>query len=219
MSPVSSRYHNVAPFVGAWIEIVFFQRQAKLPSVAPFVGAWIEILSSRASSFFRSGRSLRGSVDWNFTVVRSLSWQMRRSLRGSVDWNYCSKRQYNVYSVAPFVGAWIEIVNRIDIFAICPVAPFVGAWIEIFGEMPFVCFEWKSLPSWERGLKCDKSSQLCLGQLSLPSWERGLKSLNSYFVSNPDRRSLRGSVDWNCMATLSRQTVCTSLPLWKRRLQ
>ena len=63
MSPVSSRYHNVAPFVGAWIEIVFFQRQAKLPSVAPFVGAWIEILSSRASSFFRSGRSLRGSVD------------------------------------------------------------------------------------------------------------------------------------------------------------
>ena len=55
--------------------------------------------------------------------------------------------------VAPFVGAWIEIVNRIDIFAICPVAPFVGAWIEIFGEMPFVCFEWKSLPSWERGLK------------------------------------------------------------------
>ena len=51
------------------------------------------------------------------------------------------------------MGAWIEIVNRIDIFAICPVAPFVGAWIEIFGEMPFVCFECKSLPSWERGLK------------------------------------------------------------------
>ena len=54
--------------------------------------------------------------------------------------------------VAPFAGAWIEIVNKQAIFKIIQVAPFAGAWIEISvvnqgysGNM--------SLPSRERGLK------------------------------------------------------------------
>ena len=33
--------------------------------------------------------------------------------------------------VAPFVGAWIEILTIIFTGAMMSVAPFVGAWIEI----------------------------------------------------------------------------------------
>ena len=33
----------VAPFVGAWIEIRKIWRLCNIPHVAPFVGAWIEI--------------------------------------------------------------------------------------------------------------------------------------------------------------------------------
>ena len=34
---------TVAPFAGAWIEIVSYPCQLHLASVAPFAGAWIEI--------------------------------------------------------------------------------------------------------------------------------------------------------------------------------
>ena len=37
---------------------------------------------------------------------------------------------YN-YMVAPFVGAWIEIMTMERLLAQQRVAPFVGAWIEI----------------------------------------------------------------------------------------
>ena len=35
----------VAPFMGAWIKIVYTIPQISRMSVAPFVGAWIKILS------------------------------------------------------------------------------------------------------------------------------------------------------------------------------
>ena len=35
--------------------------------------------------------------------------------------------------VAPFVGAWIEIIEKNKALADMVVAPFVGAWIEIEG--------------------------------------------------------------------------------------
>ena len=34
----------VAPFAGAWIEIVVLYKDGGLDYVAPFAGAWIEIL-------------------------------------------------------------------------------------------------------------------------------------------------------------------------------
>ena len=37
------------------------------------------------------------------------------------------------------------------------VAPFVGAWIEIYTGGKMTDKEVKSLPSWERGLKLDRS--------------------------------------------------------------
>ena len=58
--------------------------------------------------------------------------------------------------VAPLVGAWIEILDLNFPGFYQLVAPLVGAWIEIskYRGIPSVSF--KSLPSWERGLKSVK---------------------------------------------------------------
>ena len=53
----------VAPFAGAWIEIVKLYTQTLPPPVAPFAGAWIEIKAIRVFNDFKYSRSLRGSVD------------------------------------------------------------------------------------------------------------------------------------------------------------
>ena len=41
-------FNNVAPLVGAWIEIILCQLLALILTVAPLVGAWIEIIISKA---------------------------------------------------------------------------------------------------------------------------------------------------------------------------
>ena len=53
----------VAPFVGAWIEIIVETGIAVYTYVAPFVGAWIEIVLAVATGVTSACRSLRGSVD------------------------------------------------------------------------------------------------------------------------------------------------------------
>ena len=55
--------YAVAPFVGAWIEIVISLRSRYRAAVAPFVGAWIEILTTLAEHTVKRGRSVRRSVD------------------------------------------------------------------------------------------------------------------------------------------------------------
>ena len=59
----------VAPFVGAWVEIVVLSSTSRgtitsllQARVAPFVGAWVEILSPAGRSWPQNGRSLCGSV-------------------------------------------------------------------------------------------------------------------------------------------------------------
>ena len=54
------------------------------------------------------------------------------------------------------------------------VAPLVGAWIEISLSGSFIN-PLESLPSWERGLKFFLGAGVRLVGVSLPSWERGLK--------------------------------------------
>ena len=76
--------------------------------------------------------------------------------------------------VAPFVGAWIEIMKNWRHAHPKAVAPFVGAWIEMHQAETHWQRRNMSLPSWERGLKCRMSC-------SYPRWNI--------------RRSLRGSVD------------------------
>ena len=53
----------VAPYAGAWIEIVNQRRFFKAAEVAPYAGAWIEISGGISKLGSTLGRSLRGSVD------------------------------------------------------------------------------------------------------------------------------------------------------------
>ena len=56
------------------------------------------------------------------------------------------------YAVAPFAGAWIEILKPSPFAIVSAVAPFAGAWIEICIFTLFTPFT-PSLRSPERGLK------------------------------------------------------------------
>ena len=53
----------VAPFAGAWIEMLENKGHEALLNVAPFAGAWIEIGLFLLQYFYLVRRSLRGSVD------------------------------------------------------------------------------------------------------------------------------------------------------------
>ena len=59
------------------------------------------------------------------------------------------------------------------------VAPLVGARIEI-AHQGSAYDQPPSLPSWERGLKCEEITALEKRIASLPSWERGLKFRNNH---------------------------------------
>ena len=74
------------------------------------------------------------------------------------------------------------------------VAPFTGAWIEILAIARDEK-ERESLPSRERGLKSERRHQKIRHVESLPSRERGLKSVALFAPEPPDGRSLHGSVD------------------------
>ena len=53
----------VAPFAGAWIEILTTWTDYTQTLVAPFAGAWIEIIQHLQCVCRVKSRSLRGSVD------------------------------------------------------------------------------------------------------------------------------------------------------------
>ena len=79
----------VAPFAGAWIEIVYAFTETAHIHVAPFAGAWIEILIKHQNSF----------------PVSSLPSRER----GLKSW--LRSRIGVEKMVAPFAGAWIEICS------------------------------------------------------------------------------------------------------------
>ena len=87
-----ARIQNVAPLVGAWIEILTQLNDLDNETVAPLVGAWIEIL-------YKSYR----------VVCRSSLPSWERGLKLTID-------QINMMQddVAPLVGAWIEIIKMIQ---------------------------------------------------------------------------------------------------------
>ena len=175
---ILSTFHKenrpVAPFAGAWIEISYNKWPMDKYNVAPFAGAWIEIvlqfprlwdcksLPSRERGLKLILR-LHGKIGTKSLPSRERGLksadpvQLRlpfcRSLRGSVDWNLKRDTPFDPEVVAPFAGAWIEIIfYAMDIMRMI---------------------------------------------LSLPSRERGLKWNHSLFILCDSGRSLRGSVDWN----------------------
>ena len=77
--------------------------------------------------------------------------------------------------VAPYAGAWIEIMNMMEFYIGALVAPYAGAWIEICVGSGVVTVCW-SLPTRERGLKLWYVGLFSHLFMSLPTRERGLKS-------------------------------------------
>ena len=75
------------------------------------------------------------------------------------------------------------------------VAPLVGAWIEILNSRRMY-LQPSSLLSWERGLKYTRSAHLLHRERSLLWWERGLKcAWFTWLLFDLFGRSSRGSVD------------------------
>ena len=98
--------------------------------------------------------------------------------------------------VAPYMGAWIEIIPAHYSTSSENVAPYMGAWIEISPCKNQQQWLLLSLPTWERGLKSKLGHGEHLTSLSLPTWERGLKSAGVLATITPmSGRSLHGSVD------------------------
>ena len=144
-----------------------------------------------------------------------------RTLRGCVDWNREAKKSTEKLKVAPFAGAWIEIViKNINIFrpVLSHPSRVRGLKFKILRHQKLKscsrtlrgCVDWnlassksitgpnRSHPSRVRGLKficCTKA----LGRLlSHPSRVRGLKYQHGRVCRwSCYCRTLRGCVDWN----------------------
>ena len=89
----SSRHGFVAPFAGAWIEIIKGLYSGHSEHVAPFAGAWIEIKSVFTISSADPVAPFAGA--WIEIIML---------------WNISAKAL-----VAPFAGAWIEISKMLEI--------------------------------------------------------------------------------------------------------
>ena len=142
-----------------------------------------------------------------------------RSLRGSVDWNLWRVLTDLLSYVAPYAGAWIEIVsdNSVDYNIDCRSLRGSVDWNydtsqivrRVNQSLPtrerglkFVDGRlyhhlMVSLPTRERGLKYDNGTLAFPCRMSLPTRERGLKSSWGGYWYWDEGRSLRGSVDWN----------------------
>ena len=85
------------------------------------------------------------------------------------------RQNFNIgITVAPLVGAWIEIISRLAFISRVRVAPLVGAWIEIY--MSEVMSNTKDVAplvgAWIEIMRDYHVGKYCM---SLPLWERGLK--------------------------------------------
>ena len=136
--------------------------------------------------------SLRGSVDWNWTLsfISSRVFDSH-SLRGSVDWNIISSPvPLGDFLVTPCVGVWIEIFTSSGMVVASFVTPCVGVWIEIMSSCSFA-----SPPS----------VTPCVGV-----WIE--MTLSGAKVKVAKCHSLRGSVDWNdSSAFMEYSKICHSL--------
>ena len=99
--------------------------------VAPFAGAWIEILwMKRSAGFMRSLPSRERGLKFRAAGGCDIAAQVAPFAGAWIEMRY-DMDAAELERVAPFAGAWIEICVRCD-RSRCPcVAPFAGAWIEM----------------------------------------------------------------------------------------
>ena len=101
---------RVAPFAGAWIEIVVQQGMERISRVAPFAGAWIEMSFGRkviqdalVAPFAGAWIEMVLTAGKTITFAKSLP-SRERGLKFFTEYMLCTLKV-----VAPFAGAWIEI--------------------------------------------------------------------------------------------------------------
>ena len=215
------RLWQVAPLVGAWIDIwtTGFQAHVRIPSlllwerglkydnlkiikeveekVAPLVGAWIEIDACGYDWHHNCRRSSCGSVDWNSSLGMQLPTAMSRSSCGSVDWNSQLKPLMAEFSGRSSCGSvdWNTVTDNDS---------GVNEW---------------SLLLWERGLKLMILDNRMGSHTSLLLWERGLKSCILSKERKKRGRSSCGSVDWNYIPRTEYGGIIGSILLWERGLK
>ena len=165
----------VAPHMGAWIEIYQSVGNQTTSNVAPHMGAWIEI------SLFHLIFSISKSHP---TWVRGLKYVLLlfikspavcRTLHGCVDWNLHSSAIQYRYPVAPYTGAWIEILTTRNL----------GLNLEsrtLHGCVDWNIWRYSNYITWFR-----RTLHGCVDWNSHPF--RTLDDLSS--------RTLHGCVDWN----------------------
>ena len=122
---------GVAPFTGAWIEMIPAMGSLSVQLVAPFTGAWIEIRP--ADGLCRKNMSLpsreRG-LKLDQGQGREHTFQVAPFTGAWIEM-FCLRVDCLPRVVAPFTGAWIEIAVTLRRIGARAVAPFTGAWIEI----------------------------------------------------------------------------------------
>ena len=163
----------VAPHVGAWIETPLLLPKDRESGVAPHVGAWIETGVMMTLRYFSTVAPHVGA--WIETSIISFILL--------------------ICFVAPHVGAWIETCAHVCSALYSLVAPHVGAWIETSGLPPERAL-YRSLPTWERGLKHDYDLEHSHHQGVAPHVGAWIETQGSNITLDAnDCRSPRGSVD------------------------
>ena len=120
--------------------------------VAPFAGAWIEIMrtkstSSKILSLPSRERGLKfEECPENYARCESLP-SRERGLKF-----FLVLLWMNMQKVAPFAGAWIEIERHSQVHELLPSLPSRERGLKYSGECYKIAYR-SSLPSRERGLK------------------------------------------------------------------
>ena len=143
---------GVVPYVGTWIEMFSVSASPTRCSRRSLRGNVDRNSEIRHEIEERDGRSLRGNVDRNDCVGTSAAANYCRSLRGNVDRNGSSKMFYNKWvDVVPYVGTWIEIFNRQNLFHNSLRRSLRGNVDRNANYQTIVIKSKESFPTWERG--------------------------------------------------------------------
>ena len=121
------------------------------------MGAWIEITQRRRGS----DRHATSHPTW----VRGLKF-------------FRNRKQTNLISVAPHVGAWIEIYG----VSLLPYGQRSHpTWVRglKLSSLNAIAAQARSHPTWVRGLKCSGDDSGIYAIKSHPTWVRGLKSTDT----------------------------------------
>ena len=193
--------------MGAWIEITRFHANIKGKEVAPFMGAWIEIspctrrtpwtgshplwvrglkyMKSSESTQTRVCRTLYGCVDWNSWWLVRWAETVGRTLYGCVDWN----------AVIVFVAIHPPWSHPLWVRGL--------KWLHI----PMRFAKKSSHPLWVRGLKYINITSF---KKCVSSTLYGCVDWNGFWevaVNAYKCRTLYGCVDWNRNYELIEQSI------------